>query len=630
VVFADFRLLNGVRCRFRGKMRFFWWGSNNDQGQTPKAAQTFVMRCHYEVLGVPRDATAEEITRAFRRAALRLHPDKNPDRPEEAAEAFKELRRAYEVLSDPHERKWYDDHREDILRGRDPLEATQAPGTDTGAASRTERTVNRATELNIYEYFRSSAYNGYEDGERGFYHVYGAAFEQLAREEVAAGGAQPPPFGSATADWPSVRRFYNFWENFVSAKTFAFADSWNPSEAPNREIRRAIERDNRRERERARREFQALVRELVAFVKKRDRRVLKHKEEEARKEAEKLERQVQEREQWERLRSLHAARLAAQLEEDIPNLEELLEHLEYAGISEEAPDVNQPHGTSDAVQPTIEGVQCLACKKYFKTFAQWENHEHSKKHRDCVRRFRKDLCLAKGEEVQVFRIMGQVEATGDEDHVYDVVNGDAHPNETMRQRASSERQKKPPDGDGSLCEGQCSEDEQAGVRPASSVEASSESEQSVSRRHHADDDDDDEIEDDLAVPVGTRNAHSESDPKSATKEAERTRSMQDAHMNGKSTNAGRDIEAGTHAAAHTDELRALGDRERSRPHRRRAETAKDRRRRRHLAAATAAQNAGAAAAGAPAAYKCQTCSELFTSRNALFRHIREQNHAQYR
>jgi molecular chaperone DnaJ len=61
---------------------------------------------HYAVLGVGRDATAEEIKKAYRRLARQLHPDTNPD--PAAAERFKEVARAYEVLSDPERRRRYD------------------------------------------------------------------------------------------------------------------------------------------------------------------------------------------------------------------------------------------------------------------------------------------------------------------------------------------------------------------------------------------------------------------------------------------------------------------------------------------------------------------------------------------
>jgi len=69
----------------------------------------------YELLGVSRRATAEEIKRAYRRRARELHPDANPD--PQAENQFKELARAYEVLSDPNQRSRYDQFGEAGLAG---------------------------------------------------------------------------------------------------------------------------------------------------------------------------------------------------------------------------------------------------------------------------------------------------------------------------------------------------------------------------------------------------------------------------------------------------------------------------------------------------------------------------------
>lgn len=78
-------------------------------------------RDYYEVLGVARTATADEIKKAYRKLAMQYHPDRNPDN-QEMADKFKEVCEAYEVLSDSSKRQRYDQY------GHDGMKSAFGPG----------------------------------------------------------------------------------------------------------------------------------------------------------------------------------------------------------------------------------------------------------------------------------------------------------------------------------------------------------------------------------------------------------------------------------------------------------------------------------------------------------------------
>ena len=73
-------------------------------------------RDYYEILGVDRKASASDVKRAYRKLALKFHPDKNPD-DTQAEEKFKEAAEAYEVLQDDQKRAQYDRFGHEGLKG---------------------------------------------------------------------------------------------------------------------------------------------------------------------------------------------------------------------------------------------------------------------------------------------------------------------------------------------------------------------------------------------------------------------------------------------------------------------------------------------------------------------------------
>jgi len=89
-------------------------------------------RDYYEVLGVGKNASADDIKRAYRRMAMKYHPDKNPG-DKQAEVKFKQCAEAYEVLSDPEKRQRYDQFGHEGLRGMGMRDYTHMRWQDIGS-----------------------------------------------------------------------------------------------------------------------------------------------------------------------------------------------------------------------------------------------------------------------------------------------------------------------------------------------------------------------------------------------------------------------------------------------------------------------------------------------------------------
>ncbi|KAF7962892.1 molecular chaperone DnaJ [Cupriavidus sp. UYMU48A] len=98
----------------------------------------------YATLGVESDATLDEIKRAYRRAAMKWHPDRNPGRETESHAAFQEIRDAYAILSDAEQRRIYDDVFEQEMR------RWQA---EAAAQEEAERAVQREAQRVAQEHY---------------------------------------------------------------------------------------------------------------------------------------------------------------------------------------------------------------------------------------------------------------------------------------------------------------------------------------------------------------------------------------------------------------------------------------------------------------------------------------------
>ena len=103
---------------------------------------------YYELLGVSRDASSDDIKRAFRQLARELHPDANPDSPEAEAR-FKEVALAYEVLSNPERRERYDRFGPEGVAGFGDPTAGSAAWATSSTRSSAEVSATAAVDLPV-------------------------------------------------------------------------------------------------------------------------------------------------------------------------------------------------------------------------------------------------------------------------------------------------------------------------------------------------------------------------------------------------------------------------------------------------------------------------------------------------
>ncbi|KAF2177848.1 DnaJ-domain-containing protein [Zopfia rhizophila CBS 207.26] len=340
-------------------------GANQSSNSASSGGE--VKTSYYELLGVEKTATEEDIKKAYRKKALELHPDRNYGDVERTTALFAEVQSAYEVLSDKQERAWYDAHEGDILRG-----------WDGGGEEHFEHNMRVTTADDIARMlgkFRSNI--KYSDAPDGFFGFLRDTFAQLAREEEAAADWESldipnyPSFGHKDDLYEDVvRNFYAQWSGFATKKTFAWKDLYRVSEAPDRRVRRAMEKENKRSREEGIREFNDAVRALLLFVRRRDPRYTPNTQtEEERAKAQRAATKAQ-------AAKARAAR-EAMMQDAVPEwatARDLEDEQE-----EEEEEIEEEH------------YECVACRKMFKSERQYDAHEKSKKHQKAVQALKKKM-----------------------------------------------------------------------------------------------------------------------------------------------------------------------------------------------------------------------------------------------
>lgn len=169
-----------------------------------------------------------------------------------------------------------------------------------GASARAARSRGPGlTVRHLAPFFDASNWNGFDDGDsvryttcliinrriiyclmQGFFTLYRNLFARLAFEEAEWSNhsvSDYPSFGLATWTWSGpgkgqpnsaegARFFYNYWLSFATEKDFSWIEAWSTNEAPDRQIRRLMEKDNKKARDNARKEYNDTVRVRSIFL----------------------------------------------------------------------------------------------------------------------------------------------------------------------------------------------------------------------------------------------------------------------------------------------------------------------------------------------------------------------------
>ncbi|SMN19766.1 similar to Saccharomyces cerevisiae YNL227C JJJ1 Co-chaperone that stimulates the ATPase activity of Ssa1p, required for a late step of ribosome biogenesis [Maudiozyma saulgeensis] len=407
--------------------------------------------CYYVLLDVDNNASDAELKKAYRKKALQYHPDKNPDRVEEATEIFASIRAAYEVLSDPQERAWYDSHREQILSDT-PI----GGGDDEYEEYEVDSSVTGITTEELLMFFNSSLYTKIDNSPAGIYQIAGKIFAKLAKDEVLNGrrlGLDKfskyeddhfeedmsktgylrsvddrgfditnekylfPMFGYSTSNYEYLKTFYKKWASFNTLKSFSWKDEFMYSRTYDRRTKREINKRNEKSRMLARNEYNKTVKRFVTFIKKLDKRMKIGAKlaQEAKKnsveqnkdkmktnsgnrvsnnkipEFEPQSWQSVEEPDWDKVQQSYEKELNAEYNngDDLEN-DEVFNNYQNVKTAPKSSAFKGNNNSDDNLEEILI-YECFICNKTFKSEKQLENHVETKMHKKNVRKLQWEM-----------------------------------------------------------------------------------------------------------------------------------------------------------------------------------------------------------------------------------------------
>lgn len=250
--------------------------------------------------------------------------------------------------------------------------------------------------LDVFPYFTTACFKGFSDDAEGFYTVYRNVFEKLATEDIEYMDDPEeyetiPNFGKSSSNTEFMLKFYNYWESYCTKKSFVWLYTHNINEIRDRRILKLVDKEHKKIQQKARKERNEEIRNLVMFVKKRDRRFVEYKkllEEKAQ-----LNRLKSQQNNLDQIKKRNKD-IAEQQKNSKGSVEqqEQMRQLEEKYLNQYDDDSESSSDETSQIDEDLENcdlndenyddeLYCVACNKFFMNEATKVNHESSKKHK---------------------------------------------------------------------------------------------------------------------------------------------------------------------------------------------------------------------------------------------------------